>query len=383
MGMAASQAKLLSITSRMHDIEYKAQNIMNQKTTLATQKDDLYENYLEALDAKKIQVAYADGISRNYVDATFATVCKYDPARCVDYTLKDSKTGKVIVDSKTYDIYTNQGYDNDKYAFAWAMLGMGEMGSWNGEDDCMFIGYGLSNTTESGNLFMTEVEQLVYDNLAEDIPQLKTAWESFQTVDKDESKSDGEKQKALKEFRNVLYSFCGAEIYQGMRLDKESGDAENPTNFNANYPENYDDISGELQYYLHLYEAIQDAGGCIDLEKFCEDGDSGNEWFNNAVNSGQVTISVYNKYGTNTGWTDTSVATSTNQNYLQEVPDESDLKKAEAEYQHELDIVNQKDKRFDNDLNKLETERTSLKTEMDSIKKVRDDNIDKTFKIFS
>ena len=54
MGMAASQARLLTLTSRLHDVEYKAQNIESQKIALATQKDELYQNYCDALDAKKM-----------------------------------------------------------------------------------------------------------------------------------------------------------------------------------------------------------------------------------------------------------------------------------------------------------------------------------------
>ena len=68
---------------------------------------------------------------------------------------------------------------------------------------------------------------------------------------------------------------------------------------------------------------------------------------------------------------------------MQEVQDEADLKKAEATYEYELGVINQKDTKFDRDLSKLETERTSITTEMDSIKKVRDDNIQRTFGIFS
>ena len=63
--------------------------------------------------------------------------------------------------------------------------------------------------------------------------------------------------------------------------------------------------------------------------------------------------------------------------------DDKNLKKAEAEYEHELSIINRKDTKFDTDLSKLETERTSITTEMESIKKVKDDNVDRTFGIFS
>ena len=46
-------------------------------------------------------------------------------------------------------------------------------------------------------------------------------------------------------------------------------------------------------------------------------------------------------------------------------------------------IINNKDTKFDTELSKLETERTTITTEMDSIKKVKDDNIERTFGIFS
>ena len=45
MGMAASQANLLTLTSRLPDIEYKAQNIESQKIAMATQKDEMYQTY--------------------------------------------------------------------------------------------------------------------------------------------------------------------------------------------------------------------------------------------------------------------------------------------------------------------------------------------------
>ena len=63
--------------------------------------------------------------------------------------------------------------------------------------------------------------------------------------------------------------------------------------------------------------------------------------------------------------------------------DKKALAKAEAEYEHETKLIDQKDKKFDMDLNKLETEREALKTEYESVKKVISDNIERTFGIFS
>ena len=398
MGMAASQARLLTLTSRLHDVEFKAQSIQSQKIALATQKDELYQKYCDALDATKIQVAFNNGDgTKNFVDATFSTLCTYNEDRFMQYSLKDSKTGKVIVDAKTVETYEN--FNTDKYTFAYAMLGMDEDFAWYDEggyfDDKltmgMEVGIGISGedygygTASNGlnNLFMTDVEKMVFDNHYESDDKLKKAYDNLtETCDSNDT-SMREQREALENFRDVLYSEYGTEIYQYMRLNKNEETNTNPevltAEFNPDFPEDYP--KGEFEFYVHLFEEIQAAGGCQEIDPQYESGEEGNEWLNNMVEAGLVLIDVYDPDSKE--WTETSVATSTNANYLQEVQDDTDLKKAEAEYEHELDIINRKDTKFDQDLTKLETERTSITTEMESIQKVRDDNIERTFGIFS
>ncbi len=396
MGMAASQATLLMITSRLHDVEFKAQSIENQKIALATQRDELYQDYCDALDAKKIQVAFNNGDgTRNFIDATFSTMCAYNPDRFKQYSLKDAKTGKIIVDSDTFENYKD--FNTDKYAFAYAMLGMDADFGWPTENNHerftmgMEVGIGVAQEDYCGdgqaangsyNLFMTDVERKVFENHKND-DKLKKPWDLLQEACNSDSTTDADKQDALDNFRNALYDNFGTEIYKYMRLNKNEvsntdPDAANAV-FNDMYPEEFP--KGEFNYYVHLFEEIQAAGGCQEIDPQYASGSEGNEWLNNMVNSGRVLIDVYDE--NKKEWSETSVATSTNQNYLQEVQDEADLKKAEAKYEHELGIINQKDTKFDKDLSKLETERNAMKTQMDAIKTVRNDNIERTFGIFS
>ena len=145
MGMAASQARLLTLTSRLHDIELKAQNLESQKLALATQQDELYQNYCEALDATTIQVAFMNGASYSYQDANFTNLCTYSDYRKKQYALRDNSTGNLIVTKEVKDAYDT--YGNDKYTFAWAMLGMTDFGGlnyehWTKNDESgAFIGY--------------------------------------------------------------------------------------------------------------------------------------------------------------------------------------------------------------------------------------------------
>ena len=54
MGMAASQARLLSITARMTDVEYKSQQISNTKIRLADESEEVAEAYTKALNKQKL-----------------------------------------------------------------------------------------------------------------------------------------------------------------------------------------------------------------------------------------------------------------------------------------------------------------------------------------
>ena len=398
MGMSASQANLLTLTSRLHDIEYKAQNIESQKIALATQKDELYQTYCDALDKTKIQVAFrnSNGTS-SYVDATFSSVCTYDENRQKQYAIRDSQTGKVIVDSEVYNAYT-EGCFSDKYSFAWAMMGMGLSYSYSdvnmngayGQGNQVGIGtnsegnFGSETTEGSENLFMTDAERYAFDKYKAENPSSKvvTAYNNLLETSNNSEATTSEKQEALNSFRSELYS--NSEIrnntYEYMRRDKTA--PQEPVEYNENLPENMD--IQMFNYYVNLFDEIQANGGCQEIDAQYTSGDDGAEWFNNMVTSGRVLIDFFDDNNSaKKEWKETSVATSTNQNYLTEVSDEKDLKKAEATYEYELDKINKKDTKYDQDLSKLETERTSITTEMDAIKTVRNDNIERTFGIFS
>ena len=389
MGLAASQARLLTITARVHDVEFEAQQIMSKKIALATDKDKLYSDYCAALDAKKIQVAFnGDSGALNYVDATFATVCGYQPKRAGTYALTDAETGALIVDDDVYEAYkVFEG--RDKYAFAQEMLG------FDYEDGCSHrdegdeshssteIGistrgdYDSNNSPEFSGTFtdaktgetigwtlMTDAEIAVYKAHESDLSDAYSQFkESLASNDKNEVKS------AIEKFRNNLYkdNSRAQEIFDGMVS-------------NVGYEDFGDFSKGEFDYYVQLFEGIEAAGGCIPISEYSMNGSTDNDWFNMIVQSGTAIINQYESSGASKGWK--AVSTTTGSTF-KEVSDEVGIKKAEANYQYELNKINQKDKRFDQDLKKLETERTALTTELDSIKKVKDENIERTFGIFS
>ena len=82
MGMAASQARLLSITMRLTSNEFQSQMISNSKTRLANETQAASEEYMEALNATKLQYVYYDdnGERTNY-DLTASTLLYYQPLK--------------------------------------------------------------------------------------------------------------------------------------------------------------------------------------------------------------------------------------------------------------------------------------------------------------
>ena len=60
-----------------------------------------------------------------------------------------------------------------------------------------------------------------------------------------------------------------------------------------------------------------------------------------------------------------------------------DDRAAEAEYEQKTASIQVKEKRLQNDLNQVETQQKACDTEIDSVKKVMEKNIERTFKVFS
>ena len=238
MGLSSSQARLLTLTARMHQLEYKASRLEAMKLQMANESTRVYEDYLDALDKTKIQVKAlnTDG-SVTYKDLT------------------------------SYSDFTTSGY---------ALM-------YNG---------------------------VVYD---------------------------GSEGKTFKDLVNATF-------------DPDADETK---------------VSG---YSGAQFETI----------------------ITNLINSGDVII-VTKDQKTNS-WHqpdeadinfadfETSVSTNTG---LQEVTDEVNLKKAEAKYEADMKRIDLKDRKYDTDLAALETERNAIKQEIDTLKTVAKDNVERTFKLFS
>ena len=379
MGMAASQARLLSITARLHDLEYSAQNIQNAKLQLATQQDEVYDEYLRALDAVTLTFASRDtNGAAGTLTATFNTLFSENAAHTAtgnNYALINNR-GLVVVSDEIdegYAAFEGTSYTQSAYNFAMFMIYgddfqealSGQQGIDNPASE--FLGYMLNN-----------------------INNLITG----------EDPEDGQLQSMFVDLfgDSIIGTGLGSDQLSQLLL---SGDSEAAQTilaqfFNRHGNAFFNEIEYENQgvadfnYYMRIFNVIQQHGGCISIDDFNENNansDAANnaDWLTAMIQSGQFSIEQINV--DNHGNVSTSgVGVDSDQNLMYSNNTQIDraaLAKAEANYEYAMKVIDRKDKKHDMELNKLETERAALTKEYDSVKKVIEDNVDRSFGIFS
>ena len=308
MGLAASQARLLSLTARMHDIEYKAQKLEAQKLQMANQSQHVYQEYEDALNMQKIQykIIGSDG-SAYYKDATVKALV--------------TATGEAKADYIMHNIATNQMYCTRAQI---AALETAKNSTPQQQAD------GTWTVTGASGVYSTE-EEAKAGLFATEMGDTLGSSASYKT----------------------LYN----EMIEC--INKHGGDAQKAfiaVDVSADDDKTYGATDEEMKQFTSA------------------------EYLTNMINEGFIVL--HKLTGDNiTGEADeVNVAVDP---ALQQVSDETELKKAEAKYEADMAKINAKDKKYDTDIAALEQERNAIKTEIDTLKTVAKDNVERTFKLFS
>lgn len=382
MGMAASQARLLTITARMHDVEYKAQSIQNAKIQLATQSDQVYKEYCDALNASSLTITDSN---KNIMTANFNNMCGINAVETGNkYALRNSSNKLIVSDDieEGYHDFISKG-GTDPYLFAIWMM--------NGEE---------TDLTEMEEEFTGK--DGIEEGIASTTSNLSDKPEDLRKILSDASTAAGTTFESYEELENYLSSMNTSDTaYDNMKkyLDnyKETNNYYRYTLYQQNSETifekaGYDKIDynqDNFNYYSEIFKEIQAAGDCVSIDDYngiAGDAANDSDWLKNMIECGKITVDIVN-FDKKTGEVSFNGTSPSSDSYLSYTTtstiDKTALAKAEAEYEHKTKQINQKDKKFDMDLSKLDTERTALKTEYESVKKVITDNIERTFGIFS
>lgn len=444
MGMAASQARLLSITARLTNNENSGQSISYSKQRLADQTQQITNEYNEALNTTKLTVLTGfNGSDATYTDISYETMTgKQMAANTKQYVVTDTK-GKILVTEDIANAYKqsagnyNQflaklGYSQsdmqvqnvastkesekadavqkihdawDKY-FASVGIecddddhkGFLEQYKWTNVIDTNDKGEFLD---QKGNVISSaEVASKGYSSVGSGyvsravIGKDGTATGEYQAINY-EGTSDESKQ---------LYDYAMAITEAFMRTDESIATDQKSKN-QAYVIRDYksaifSDNKAELNYYKNIYDKMQSSGyftytnipakANADSEHYkyasVGTGTAGNVQKsplkdNTVFEAALRDGSLRLEYYSTTS-KEFKTTTISEDNCIQEVADERAIARAESKYNQDMQDLENQDKKLDLELKKLDTEHSALQTEYDSVKNVVDKNVENSFKTF-
>ena len=423
MGMAASQARLLSITARLSDNEQSGQQLSYAKERLADRTDQVTKEYNEALKATKLQImtGYADGAA-SYTDISFPMLTSPQVVASLgrQYCVTDTK-GRVLVDSDVAKAFQNaKGSLN-------AFLGALKVDFGNGTG---FSCASISDVDPSKKANGTKDDAIV--------EKIHEAWDRyFNSIGKEWSKSvtnaDGTTTTTVSHDWKFSFVDTGNNVGEGYAtivvpdittgaevLNYEGTNQEQLDLYNyamaiteSYYSEKHDfqgvttaydqGNSSMINYYTNLYNKMLTSGFYSYTDKLAEANADPEHWlYDHDLYSGASASNVKDNspledpnafekylkdgklllecYSSSAGkFVSISVSEDT---CIQEVEDETQIAIAQAKYEDDLAQIQRLDSRYDLQMKQLDTEHNTLQTEYESVKNVITKNVEASFQTF-
>jgi len=375
MGMAASQARLLSLTARLTDNEHSGQAITYSKIRLANQTEELNKEYLDALKATKLTVLTGfNGAEEQYTDISYGLMTGYNTVANGSQYIVTNKDGKILVSQKLANAFAS---GNGDYNIFLARLGYSQSDITFKHD---------SDTTSD------EEKAVAYQKIHE-------AWDKYLTsvglhIGQDEEHG---LDFGFTTFNDSTLPFDGYPTYtcngQTKALNYEGTTREQRElyDYATSITESYygtsnsasllknptvSDNSGYIDYLKNIFDKMTSNG------YYTEDDESktlkNNIWFEEQLRQGEIQLEYYSAVERN--FVSTSIDSDIS---VQEVTDERAIAIAEQKYRTDLEKLEAKDNRYDLELKKLDTEHNALQTEYQVMQDLIKNNVDKSFKTFS
>ena len=403
MGISASQARLLYLTKRIVDVEFQAQQIMSKKIDMSTKENAVYQKYLDALDASTLTYRTSNG---DTLQANFTNLCGISS---ISNSLASNKKfvfrssdDELIVPSDVYDGY-EEYKGNDPYEFAMYMMGA-EVIEDNGEGQTPFekaqeeyfekragsqsdYMQNLRNTIETklssiydkticigeGESKKEQIKDMMEDLMAGNWENFKSNFTSDALKDESLKKDLDILREKMEEYKAKMYKSGAKDIYAAATgTDPECFDIE------------------KFNYYLYWGKLIQmEEGlrGCARAGDYQDGFENDADTLNNMLLYGKISIEsveVNNSTGKVSEPKYTTVSSETALSYVsKDQVDATERKKAEAEYNKALQEIQREEKMYDMQLANLDTERQELTAQVDVVKTIIKDAVERSFKIFS
>ena len=420
MGMSASQARMLFISSRMHDVELKSQQIANQKIRLASESEEIANDYAKALNKTQLVVrGTSDDGSVTTSQLSYNSIMRHDGAMS-GYTLRNANNN-LILSPNMIKVYESSKGDMQKFIQLMGVDVSDIATKIIGYEDDLMNPKTVHHDAEYGvdtDLLESDAEQAYEKYVVENTGntggtgQSGSSSRSSSSASSSRSSSSGSSSSTGGTGRSGSSNGTGGTSRSGSANGSNGANRSNGAeimtkdDFIANFKDDHinddkysillqdaydettyekiplydfdwDNLSGDAKFYGDLFKDIETSGYDSRYSSWTNDNFNSNEFLQNMIENGEWFICKETSDGK-------SVQKSISElSQISEVSDKTDIAKAEAEYNAKTSKINRKEKQLDMQLKQLDTEHSALSAEQDSIKNLVKDNISKSFNMFS
>lgn len=372
MGMAASQARFLSLTARKTNVEYEGQQINQQRTSLSNQSSNYYSQLCNLVvptppsseDFSKTVYTFEDGTETNTVNALIAQPNGW-------YILNYTQT------YETENVVSNGAV----MATRIAILDENNNPVLNANQEPTYT-YNIAGSTlrQIGAIPTTEPERTDFINNDDYLSQIKNTDQINDILILEE------------QYRKMLEEKYGTQDWYVRYAKTADNKSWEPIFYSKTQLENADfnDKTGQSLNGIKTYVYGQTTETReVKNAKARVEQDTSGRYISITIYETNPDGSVKEENGKQIGTTYSLTATTDNNNaaYNDAV---NEYNYAKAKYDHAIEAINAKieivhgqDKDLELRLKQLDTEQKAISTEMETVEKVISKNVDNSFKTFN
>lgn len=384
MGMAASQARFLGLTARKSNVEYQGQQVNQQRTSLANESANLYNQMMDL-------TVPTPPSTNDYYTTTFVLE---------DSAFDNGENYKFVNATKTYNTQIPNQYS----------ITLSQKVSTNVTDSRSYA-IGAVTTPDPDNY--PNIKKCALSTLGNNSTGISLTYNSDDTAAYKKETKDGVDTWVQQNINNYqIYSLTDKDgnTMNGVKFP-EKDLAQNTLDEQAAYF--YTDANGRYVYLTQTQlDAMFDLGADDNVKNKLEDEENGisNVTFGTyrtqseeksfpvyatletAEKTGRyttITIAEDDTYGNLSGKTfGLDTVQEFDENAYNDAFNDYEYEKAEYEkaisdINSQTEIIQAEDQQLELRLQQLDTEQKAISTEIDSVTKVIEDNVDKTFKVFA
>lgn len=341
MGMAASQARLIELTSRKTDVEYQGQQINQQRTMLANESAEIFSELMNlqvptapsSTDYTTTSYTFSDGTNKCTINDGGISALTGDPEYNAKVTYSYPTTNYKSMDKVRTDLTINRITDGTTTTYWVGNTKLSTVSTTNT----------TSTTTTTDKTALTQIDK---DFAGRDIA------------------TDIEGNNPIYKYSsgNTSYYLSSTEIDNLLITGSISTTSSTTTTSYTGTLNNYyaADITSNITTTEKAYVTYSSSGRASNVQLASISGSS----------------------------FDLTATSTTNENAYNDAVNEYEYQ--QQQYEQKVTNLNAKtstveaqDRVLEMKLKQLDTEQEALQTELDSVKKVIDKNIEQTFKTFS